>query len=142
MRLVLFRLAERVLGLEVESVREVQRMVLLRPVIGMPPEVLGVINLHGEIVPVLDLRRRLGMEVRPAHPSSPLLILYSQGHLLALLVDQVQGVVQTQTALAASASWDCTRGLLTLDEQLITVLDADALPPAALKPLLQAQIVS
>lgn len=142
MRLVLFRLAERVFALEVESVREVQRMVLMQPVIGMPSQVLGVINLHGEIVPVLDLRPRLGMEPCPTHLTSPLLIIYSQGYLLAVLVDQVQGVVQTQTALTASASWDCTRGLLTLDEQMVTVLDADALPPAALKPLLQAQIVS
>lgn len=138
MSMVRFRLGDQAFALSIESVREVQRMVIMHPVSSLPPEVLGVIDVHGEIVPVLDLRQRLGMERKPPTSSSPLLILNSRGSTLAILVDQIEGVTQYDQMPMLGTGWDCVRGLIELDHQITTLLDADALPTPGIEALLSA----
>ena len=74
MTLVQFRLAGQAFALELDSVVQVLRMVKMRHLASLPSDVLGALTLQGEIVPVLDLRPRLGFEPRPATDSSPLLL--------------------------------------------------------------------
>ncbi len=139
MSLVEFRLAERAFAVEVASVREVSRMVTIAPLVGLPPAVLGVINVHGITTPVLDLRARLGLPLVADIREAALLIVRSERRLMAVPVDAVTGVIRHDGAFGASAAWDCARGVIYSGERLITVLDADALPIPAMEPLLAAQ---
>ncbi len=142
MSMLRFRLGDQVFALGVENVHEVQRMVALHSVPGLPPEVLGVIDVHGQIVPVLDLRQRLGMESKTPTPASPMLIMNSQGHTLAALVDQVEGVVRHEGTLPIGAGWDCVRGVIDLEGQITVVLNADALPTPEIEAMLATPIRS
>lgn len=134
MKLLRFRLAGRPFALDVADVREVARMVIVTPLAGAPPEILGVIDVHGQIVPVLDGRQRMGLAARAVTPDSPLIIM-ADG--LALLVDQVDGVIDVPNGgLAAGADWAATRGLVALDGEITAVLDSAALPTPAVQGLL------
>jgi len=67
-------------------------MVAVSPLPGAPPILAGVINLHGSVVPVVDLRRRLGSAPRPYGLGAHLLLVTSLRRRLALSADQVLGV--------------------------------------------------
>jgi purine-binding chemotaxis protein CheW len=62
-----------------------------------PAVALGVINIHGQVIPVLDVRRRFGLPVRDYGPDTYLLVARSSRHILALPVDEVLGVQEIAT---------------------------------------------
>ncbi len=92
MDVLLFELADSRYGLWLSCVREVARAVHPIPLPGAPPVVLGVIQLHGEVVPVFDVRSRFGKPSREAIPSDQLIIAKVRKRLVALGVDRVSGI--------------------------------------------------
>jgi purine-binding chemotaxis protein CheW len=79
-------------GIELTAVAEVSPLTNWTPVPGAPPELLGVINLHGELHSVLDLSHLLGLPQSPG-PVSGYVVLVRQGVLrLGLRVDRVEKV--------------------------------------------------
>ena len=68
-----------------------------------PAWVAGVVNLHGRVIPVVDLRRQLGHPVREFQPDDRLLVVSARERTLALVVDQV-GQVLTLPAAEVAAS--------------------------------------
>lgn len=137
--LLQFTLSEQRFAVPIAIVQEVQRPVSIQPLIGLPPELPGVIDWHGQPLAVLDLRRRLKLSGQLGADSSDaaLLLIFSKGHLLALPVDKVIGVARAtgNAAFERGSGWDCIAGLIRISGQLITLLDADQLPFAALEAL-------
>ena len=86
---VCFVLDEQRYGVAVDGVREVLRPTELAWVPGAPAACLGVVNLRGRIVCVLDLRQMLGRKGVQANESSRLLVIDHAQNLVALLVDKV-----------------------------------------------------
>jgi len=76
------------------TVQQVLPMVAPAPLPEAPPIALGVINLHGLIVPMLDLRRRLGLPPREYGPADRLVVARSSRRLLAIPVDEALGVME------------------------------------------------
>jgi purine-binding chemotaxis protein CheW len=98
LRLVLFLIEEQRYALSVAAVQRVLPMVAVSPLPHAPPITLGVINLRGAVVPVLDIRRRFG---RPAHDyglGGHLLVARTPRHTVALPVDAVLGVREVTAA--------------------------------------------
>lgn len=95
-QLCTFQLDERTFALPVAAVREVLRPPRLTAVPLAPPEVVGVANLRGQIVPVLDLRVRLALEAR--RPAAHVLILRVGDATFGVLVDSVGDVVEVERA--------------------------------------------
>jgi purine-binding chemotaxis protein CheW len=83
-------------ALPVERVREIVRMRPITPVPRVPAAVRGVLSLRGEIVQVIDLRRRLGLPVDPSDaPRRRIVVLNGdEGQLSGLLVDRVSEVLR------------------------------------------------
>ena len=137
--LVQFVLNGQMFALPVGVVQEVQRPVLIHPVLGLPPELPGVIDRHGQAVAVLDLRRRLNLsgQIGDDSPDAAFLLVTSKAHSLVLPVDRVIGVAHVpRTALfEPGAGWDCVRGIIRVSGILLTLLDVDQLPFAALESL-------
>ena len=137
--LVQFVLSGQMFALPIGVVQEVQRPVLIQPIIGLPPELPGVIDHHGRPVAVLNLRQRLKLssQLGDDSPDAALLLVQSKGHLLALPVDRVIGVarVPRSAILEPGSGWDCVRGLIRVSGILLTLLDVDHLPFAALESL-------
>ncbi len=87
--LVLFRLGDVDYALPLDRVVEILRMVAITPVPESPRAVAGVIDLRGRVIPVLDLRRRLGMADRPYDLRTPILVAEHDGRVVGLVADEV-----------------------------------------------------
>lgn len=90
---VTFQLGDETYGVNVMQVQEVLRVTEIAPVPGAPDYVLGIINLRGNVVTVLDTRKRFGMETRDSDDSSRILIIESAEQVVGILVDSVSEVV-------------------------------------------------
>lgn len=102
-QVVVFVLDDLRLALPLSAVERVVRAVEVTPVPQAPPTVLGVINVHGQVVPVVDLRKLLGLPGREVEPSDHLIIAHIAGRPMALLVDGVQGVMESSAQDFAAA---------------------------------------
>ncbi|QOC21180.1 purine-binding chemotaxis protein CheW [Wenzhouxiangella sp. AB-CW3] len=80
-------------GLNVLQVQEILCGARITPVPGAPAFVLGLINLRGSIVTVVDARQRLGLVPRPARETDWIIILDVQDQSVGLLVDEVSEVM-------------------------------------------------
>lgn len=100
-RLITFELGDELYGLPIADVAEIREPLPIMPLPpnSAPPHVLGLINLRGAILPVLDLRRRFDFPLHPPRPANRFLILRGPGYLVALWVEAVRGL----TRLPASA---------------------------------------
>jgi chemotaxis signal transduction protein len=91
---VIVEVASETLALPLADVEEVLQMVALTTVHGSPAGVEGLLDLRGEILPVVDMRRRLALEVRPAVPDDQLLVVRDGARRLVLRVDRVIGLAE------------------------------------------------
>ncbi len=87
--LVVFELGDELYGVPATEVIEVRAPLALMPLPNVPPHVLGLINLRGVVLPVLDLRRKFGLHLKPHGPDNRLIILKGPGYSVAVWVDRV-----------------------------------------------------
>lgn len=90
---VTFHLNNEVYGIAVMQVMEVLRSVDITPVPGAPDYVLGIINLRGNVVTVIDTRKRFSLPSKEVDDLSRIVIIESNGQVLGMLVDCVAEVV-------------------------------------------------
>jgi len=90
---VTFQLENETYGVNVMQVQEVLRVTEIAPVPGAPSYVLGIINLRGNVVTVLDTRARFGLPQQDINDSSRILIIESTGQVVGILVDKIAEVV-------------------------------------------------
>lgn len=81
-------------AISTQPIVEILRAVAYRPVAGQPPFVPGVIDVRGEVVPLLDVRARFGRPVKPLAPDHFFIIVKTHGRPVALWVDRVLNVVE------------------------------------------------
>ena len=131
--LVAVRIGQQTFGAPVLSVQDVIAPVRIDRVPRAPAEVAGSLNLRGRIVTAIDMRRRLGMEPRASDQQHMSVIVEGAGELYALQVDDVGDVLWLDPAerepqpITLAAEWrDLCNGLYRLDEDLVLVLDIDA----------------
>jgi purine-binding chemotaxis protein CheW len=130
-QLVIFRLASEDYGLPIQKVQEINRIV---PVTRLPqtPEFMeGIINLRGRIIPVVDLRKRFGLQVKPHEEDTRIMIIDINGQTVGIIVDAVNEVVQMPgssiepppPAFILDAQY--IEGVGKLEERLIILLNID-----------------
>ncbi|MCK9460541.1 MAG: chemotaxis protein CheW [Proteobacteria bacterium] len=96
-KLIVFRIAEIRCGLGIMGVREIVNPGRIVPIPTAPPFVLGAADHRSSLVPVVDLRRRLGLPPAPS-PRAKWVVALSGGREVALVVDVVTGVVSIGAA--------------------------------------------
>jgi len=126
-----FRVAHMHWGVEVERVQEVMLFQEMTRVPLMPEEVRGLINLRGQIVKAIDLRRRMGLPPAETGGDPLNVVLKTPDGAVALLVDDIGDVVTTyqdrQEKVPANMRHpvgELARGVHKLDGKLLLVLDA------------------
>jgi len=90
---VTFKLDNETYGINVMLVQEVLRYSEIAPVPGAPLYVLGIINLRGNVVTVIDTRSRFGLESSEITDSTRVVIIESESQVIGILVDSVAEVV-------------------------------------------------
>jgi purine-binding chemotaxis protein CheW len=90
--ILLFTLESQRYALPLEDVRELVRAVRLTPLPRAPSIVEGLFNLRGELIPVLDMRRRFRLPARRLLPSDHFIITHAGPRVMALRVDRAEGM--------------------------------------------------
>lgn len=90
---VTFKLEGETYGISVMRVQEVLRYSSIAPVPGAPEYVIGIINLRGRVVSVIDTRERFGLPPGELNDQTRIVIIESDGIVLGILVDSVAEVV-------------------------------------------------
>ncbi len=90
---VTFNLDGETYGINVMQVREVLRYTEIAAVPGAPDYVLGIINLRGNVVTVIDTRQRFGLEPGEITDNTRIVVIEADKHVMGILVDSVAEVV-------------------------------------------------
>ena len=90
---VTFRLDNETYGINVMQVQEVLRYTEIAPVPGAPEYVMGIINLRGNVVTVIDTRQRFGLQPDKITDQSRIVIIEAEGQVIGIFVDAVSEVV-------------------------------------------------
>jgi purine-binding chemotaxis protein CheW len=117
-------------GVDVNQVREVKNFEGATPVPCAPNYVIGVTNLRGEVIPVVDLRKRIGLNGRKENQENTIMIIVQDKHPIGVIVDSVIEVLTLQKkdvekdpeSLIIDRS-DGVIGVAKHDNDLIVLLD-------------------
>ncbi|MGD7034479.1 chemotaxis protein CheW [Methylotuvimicrobium buryatense] len=130
MQWVTFRLGDEKYGINVMQVQEVLRVAEIAPVPGAPSYVLGIINLRGNVVTVIDTRNRFGLMSKETDDNSRIVIIETESHIIGILVDSVAEVVELRSSDIETApnvgNEDTSRyiqGVTSRDNELLILVD-------------------
>jgi len=146
-QLVIFQLAREVYGLDINWVREIITLQDVTRVPGAPDFVEGVINLRGHVIPVIDLRKRFGLEAPVDPRRTRIVVVDVPPHTMGLVVDAVtevlrirESVVEPAGNVLAGVDVAFIQGVAKLEHRLVILLDLQRLLHAAeLKALEQVE---
>lgn len=131
---VTYRLDEETYGINVMQVQEVLRYTEIAPVPGAPDYVMGIINLRGNVVTVIDTRARFGLPSSEITDNSRIVIIESDEHVVGILVDSVAEVVYLRSSEIDSApnvgteeSAKFIQGVSNRDNELLILVDLNKL---------------
>jgi len=132
--LTVFNIGESLFAVDALHVQEIIRLSALTKVHHAPPHVVGIINLRGRIVTILDPAYRLGLPMGPPEPSSRILVLDWQDEHIGLMVSRIQDVMSVEADQLAPPPPNLKQAfgahlakVLRLKEQAISVLNLDTL---------------
>ena len=134
MRALSLTLGNEVYAIDVLTVREIIRPMEISPVPRMPAEFLGVINLRGKIVPVVDLRIKFGLKFTGHSGRTCIVVVQTEGasgpKITGLLVDEVREVMTLNPAdieaapnFGAAIDTGFIRGLAKTKQGVLILLD-------------------
>ncbi len=133
-QLVTFRIAHEEFGVDILKVQEIIRMMPITKVPNAPGFVEGVINLRGKVIPVIDMRRRFGMEPSVHDSSTRIEVMDLQGQIVGFVVDEVcevlrikESTVEPPPPVVAGIGSEYMRGVGKLNDKLLILLDLDKL---------------
>jgi purine-binding chemotaxis protein CheW len=131
-QLVTFTLDEVEFGLDIDRVQEITPRTNITPVPGSPSFVLGIVNLRGSIIPVLDSRLRFHLPPKAPTAKTRIIILDLAGQPTGLMVDSVSEVVKLDDftlretpPLVAGVRSDYLAGMVTAANRLITLINLE-----------------
>jgi purine-binding chemotaxis protein CheW len=118
---VVFEVAGQRYGLPVDNVVQIIEMVAITRLPKAPEIVDGVIDFHGQVIPVLALRRRFGQVERAYTLRTPVIIGKLDGRTVGLVVDRVRGVVDLDPEQVAAPEQIFVEGLALRVDHLVGV---------------------
>lgn len=131
---VTFRLGDEMYGINVMQVQEVLRLTEIAPVPGAPGYVIGIINLRGNVVTVIDLRNRFGLPSKESDDASRIVIIEAEDQVIGILVDSVAEVVELRSTDIETApnvgneeSSRYIQGVSSRGNELLILLDLNKL---------------
>lgn len=129
-----FMLANEAYGIEVLKAREIIRMPIITKMPNTPHYIEGVINLRGEIVPVISLRKRFGLMEIENNSQTRIIIMEVCGTLIGFIVDSVTEVIRIRSSeiqpppaivISGGVELEFITGVCNHAERLLVIMDID-----------------
>ncbi len=132
-----FSIGNRNLALPLGNVERVIRMVALVPVPEAPEWIPGLLNLHGRVMPVIDLRKRLGLPRERIHPDHRILVIQTECLRLGVMAEKVDDVTAVSGDHIVGPEGNLKkspllRAVIRKDHEMHLVLNADEIDSSAL----------
>jgi purine-binding chemotaxis protein CheW len=131
---VTFRLENESYGINVMQVQEVLRHTEIAPVPGAPPYVLGIINLRGNVVTVIDTRSRFALPNAETTDQTRIVIIEAENQVVGILVDSVaevvylrQSEIETTPNVGNDESAKFIQGVCHKNDELLILVDLEKL---------------
>ncbi|PIP80404.1 MAG: chemotaxis protein CheW [Gammaproteobacteria bacterium CG22_combo_CG10-13_8_21_14_all_40_8] len=131
---VTFRLSNETYGINVMQVKEVLRYTEIAPVPGAPMYVLGIINLRGSVVTVIDASQRFGLSTADITDNTRIVIIEAEGHEIGILVEAVaevvylkQSEIETAPNVGNEESSKFIQGVCNRNNELLILVDLNKL---------------
>ena len=129
-----FHVGNLLLGVNIDVIQEINRQLDVTKVPHAPSTVLGVINLRGEVVTVIDIRTLLDMPKRDVNHKCRCVVIHSQDELVGVLVDSVADIlpISSDEIDPAPANIEGVEGIFfqgvhALDDGVVVLLDVEQL---------------
>lgn len=136
--LISFEIADQEFCIDIRAVREIRGWTPATPMPHTPPYMLGVINLRGSIMPVLDLRNRLDLGRTEASSRHVIVVVQHGERLAGLLVDAVQetfvideSLLQPPPDMDSTSSARFIDAIIPMEGRMLSRLVVESLLPAA-----------
>src|SRR5574344_3049807 len=134
---VTFQLDRETYGINVMQVQEVLRYSEIAPVPGAPGYVLGIINLRGNVVTVIDTRQRFGLPSAEVTDNTRIVIIEADKQVVGILVDSVaevvylrQSEIETAPSVGNDESAKFIQGVCNKNEELLILVDLEKMMTA------------
>lgn len=131
---VTFKLAGEKYGVNVMQVQEVLRYTEIAPVPGAPSYVIGIINLRGKVVSVIDTRNRFALAPDEISDNTRIVVIEADSHVVGILVDSVaevvylrQSEIETAPNIGNEESAKFIQGVCHKNDELLILIDLDKL---------------
>jgi purine-binding chemotaxis protein CheW len=133
LQLVGFKLENEEYGVDILRVKEIIKMIKLTPIPNAPDYIEGVINLRGKIIPVVDIRRKMGMNKKEIDKNSRIIVVELNDKTLGFIVDEVSEVLRIPKSITEPPPSEIIGGVdsnyiisvAKLEERLLTLLDLE-----------------
>ena len=129
-----FTLGKEEYGIDILRVQEIRGYDTVTEIAHTPPFIKGVINLRGQIVPIVDLRIKFGLPYPPYGPTTIVIILRLAGRLVGIVVDGVSdvvalaaGLIRPAPSFSSAVDTDYIFGLGTEGERMLILVDIERL---------------
>lgn len=128
---IVIKLGEEQYGIDIRYIENIVRMQRITRVPKMPAYINGVINLRGEVVPVMSIRIKMGLPVDEITKNSRIIILKLEQGAIGVLVDEVKEVVTLEEDQVEKISYSAKEenfisGVGKVGDDLISLLDLNA----------------
>jgi purine-binding chemotaxis protein CheW len=129
-QLIVFTLDDQRYALHLPSVERIVRVVEITPLPKAPGMVLGVVNIQGRIIPVVNIRRRFGLPERETNLSDQLIIAKTSKRPVAILTDGVSRVIEESaervvTSEEILSGMKYVEGVVKFEDGMILIHDLD-----------------
>lgn len=131
-QLVVFDLADEAYGVDINAVDGIIRMQAITKVPRTLEFVEGVINLRGEVIPIVDMRKRFGLRLTEETKDSRITVADMGGHKVGMIVDAVNEVlritadsIEPPSSVITSADSTYLMGIAKVEDRLIILLDLE-----------------
>jgi purine-binding chemotaxis protein CheW len=130
LEIIAFRLHDQEFCVRTTTIREIRGWAPSTPIPHAPPEIIGVMNLRGSVIPIIDLAYKLGMKSTVANERSAIVVAEVHTMVIGMLVDRVSDILtipasQVQPVPEVTASFDKTfcEGIIANENGMICFLN-------------------
>lgn len=132
LQLVSFTIGHEEFGVDILKVQEINRMIEITQVPNSPEFVDGVINLRGRVIPVISLRKKLGLDRIEHDRNTRIIVVDLSGKTIGFIVDSVsevlripRNITEPPPAIATGVNSDYITSIARLEDRLLILLDLE-----------------